>query len=81
LEGYPQKSTDLPKESQTLTSFKNDLLKFGRKRKHFKKTITGRPTDSFYCDTQAVKTQLWNENQSHKDLIAALNTAKSKGFF
>jgi hypothetical protein len=79
--GYPQKSTNLPKESQTLTSFQNDVLKFGRERKYFQASITGSPTDSFYCKTQGLKTQLWKEGQGHKELVAKLNTTKSKGCF
>jgi hypothetical protein len=78
-DGYPQKSTDLPKESQTLTRFQNDVLKFGRARKTFSGVIVGRPGDARYCKTAAFTTQLWNEGQDHKELVAALNTAKSKG--
>jgi hypothetical protein len=79
--GYPQKSTDLPKESQTLTSFQNDVLKFGRVRKRFGGVTEGRPGDARYCKARGLQTQLWNEGQGHKELVAALNTAKSKGCF
>ena len=79
--GYPQKSTDLPQESKTLTSFQNDVLKFGRERKEFTASISGRPADGNYCKTTGLITQRWNEGQGHKELVAALNTAKSKGCF
>ena len=79
--GYPQKATDLRLESQALVTFQNDVIQYGNERKYFQGITEGRPDDAKYCKAQGLKTQLWNEGSEHKDLVSALNTAKTKGCF
>ena len=78
---YQQKATDLGLESQVLITFQNDVVQYGKERKHFRGIQSGRPGDARYCAATGLKTQLWNQGSEHKDLVSALNTAKTKGCF